>query len=217
MPCARVWYPFFVKTPFQPAFELNDARALADKLGVELVVIQLDPLSLPEVQRNDAQRCYYCKREILGAIESAANERGIGTLIDGNNASDDASDRQGMRAVEEMGVRSPLRECGITKAQVRALSREAGLFTWDKPAYACLATRVPTGTAITRAALIRVERAESALTDLGFRDFRVRDLGSAARLEVTETQLPLVLEKRAQVLGALSEFGRVTLDLNPRG
>lgn len=215
--CGARVTPFFVKTPFQPEFELRDAQALADELGIQLVVLELDPLLLPEVERNDSRRCYYCKRQILSAIISAARARGISTLIDGNNASDDAADRPGMRAVLEMGVYSPLRECGVTKARVRALSREAGLFTWDKPAYACLATRIPTGTPITREVLIRVERAESAMAGLGFRDFRVRDMGEGARLEVTGAQMAMVLEQREQVLEALTDYEAATLDLRPRG
>ena len=138
-------------------------------------------------------------------------------LLDGTNASDDAGDRPGMAALRELEVRSPLRECGVTKAQVRQLSRQAGLFTWDKPAYACLATRVPTGTAITAEMLARVEQAESALAALGFADFRVRLLDGCARLQLTEAQLPRALACRQQILAALATlFDGVLLDLNSR-
>ena len=136
--------------------------------------------------------------------------------MDGTNASDDAGDRPGMRALAELSVRSPLRECGITKAEVRARSRAAGLFTWDKPAYACLATRVPTGTAITREALSAVEGAENALHALGFRDFRVRIFHGAARL-ADGAGLCRAAEEREAVKAALSPwFGTVLLDCNTR-
>ena len=122
-----------------------------------------------------------------------------------------------MRALQEMKVLSPLRSCGLHKARIRALSKEAGLFTFDKPAYACLATRIPTGTPITKEDLDRVERAECALETLGFRDFRVRLFHGAARLQVTGEQLPLALEKQAELRAALRpDFSDVLLDLAPR-
>ena len=192
---------YYGKTAFQPAFELADARRLAHELDVPMTVVELDVLSVPEAAANGPRRCYYCKR----------------ALLDGTNASDDAGERPGMAALRELEVRSPLRECGVTKAQVRQLSRQAGLFTWDKPAYACLATRVPTGTAITAEMLARVEQAESALAALGFADFRVRLLDGCARLQLTEAQLPRALACRQQILAALAPlFDGVLLDLNSR-
>ena len=138
-------------------------------------------------------------------------------MIDGTNASDDAADRPGMRALEELSVRSPLRECGLTKGEVRRLSKEAGLFTWDKPAYACLATRIPAGEEITREKLQKTEAAESLLFSLGFSDFRVRLLGGRAMIQLPEGQLPLLLERRGQVLDGLKgKYSAVLLDLEPR-
>ena len=209
--------PYFIKTAFQPQFELEDARRLCAQLGVELTVVELDVLQIPGVAENPPDRCYHCKRALFGRLRQQAQADGYTVLIDGTNASDDAGDRPGMRALGELSVRSPLRECGITKAQVRALSKEAGLFTWDKPAYACLATRVPTGTAITAEMLARVEQAESALAALGFADFRVRLLDGCARLQLTEAQLPRALACRQQILAALAPlFDGVLLDLNSR-
>lgn len=209
--------PYFIKTAFQPQFELEDARRLCAQLGVELTVLELDVLQIPGVAENPPDRCYHCKRALFGRLRQQAQADGYTVLIDGTNASDDAGDRPGMRALGELSVRSPLRECGITKAQVRALSKEAGLFTWDKPAYACLATRISTGTPITKEDLDRVERAECALETLGFRDFRVRLFHGAARLQVTGEQLPLALEKQAELRAALwPDFSDVLLDLAPR-
>ena len=137
--------PYFVKSQFQPEFELRDAWRLCGELGVELTVIPLDVLACDTVRENHADRCYHCKRAIFGALRERALSEGFPVLIDGTNASDDAGDRPGMRALGELSVRSPLRECGISKERVRERTRAAGLFTWDKPAYACLATRVPSG------------------------------------------------------------------------
>lgn len=208
---------YYIKTAFQPAFELADARRLAEELGVPMTVVELDVMSVPEAAENGPRRCYYCKKALFTRLRQAAAADGYTVLIDGTNASDDAGDRPGMVALRELEVRSPLRECGITKAEVRRLSKEAGLFTWDKPAYACLATRIPTGTAVTAEMLTRVENAESALAGLGFVDFRVRVADGAARLQVTGDQMPMVLEKRAEILKALApDFSAVTLDLAPR-
>ncbi len=165
---------YYVKTAFQPQFELEDARRLASELAVPMTVVEADILAVPEAAANGPQRCYHCKTALFSQLRQAAREDGYTVLLDGTNASDDAGDRPGMRALRELEVRSPLRECGLTKEEVRRRSREAGLFTWDKPAYACLATRIPTGTPITTEDLERVERAECALDALGFRDFRVR-------------------------------------------
>ncbi|MGE5654288.1 MAG: TIGR00268 family protein, partial [Bacillota bacterium] len=126
-------------------------------------------------------------------------------------------DRPGMKALEELSVRSPLRECGITKAEIRKLSKEAGLFTWDKPSYACLATRVPTGTAYTYEVLEKVERAEGALFELGFTDFRVRVFNGAARLQLPLDQFDKAMRLREDITRRLSaEFSAVLLDLVPR-
>ena len=141
--------PYYIQTAFQPAFELEDAKRLCAQIGVKLNVIQLDALADPRVAANPANRCYYCKVGLFGALRARAKADGYDLLLDGTNASDDAGDRPGMKALREMEVRSPLRECGLTKAMIRQESRKAGLFTWDKPAYACLATRIPAGERIT--------------------------------------------------------------------
>lgn len=165
---------YYVKSAFQPRFELEDARRLATELGADMEEIKEDVLADPAIAANPADRCYHCKKRIFAAIAKAATMDGFPVLLDGTNASDDAGDRPGMRALAELSVRSPLRECGLTKDEIRRRSKEAGLFTWDKPAYACLATRIPTGTEITRERLCRTEAAESYLAEIGLTDFRVR-------------------------------------------
>ena len=209
--------PCFVKTPFQPRFELEDARRLCGQLGVELTVLEVDILSDEAVTSNPPDRCYHCKRRLFSALKEYAASEGFPLLLDGTNASDEAGDRPGMRALSELEVRSPLRECGLTKEHIRALSRQAGLFTWDKPSYACLATRVPAGQPIIRADLERVERGEARLSRLALRDFRLRLTQGGCKLQVPEEQLPLVLARRSEILSALeADFSEITLDLRSR-
>ena len=209
--------PYFVKTAFQPAFELRDAQQLCQSLGVELTVLPLDVLALPTVAQNPADRCYYCKKALFGALGRQAAADGFSVLLDGTNASDDAGDRPGMRALAELRVLSPLRLCGLTKAQVRQGARQAGLAVWDKPAYACLATRVPQGRALTASLLDRVEQAEGALAALGFSDFRVRVLENAARIQLPASQWAELLHQAEQVKAALAPyFDPVLLDLCAR-
>ena len=153
---------YYVKTAFQPQFELEDAKRLAVELGAEIQVLEADILRDPIAASNPADRCYHCKKKLFSCILKAAREDCFSVLLDGTNASDDASDRPGMRALTELSVRSPLRECGLTKQMIRRLSQEAGLFTHDKPAYACLATRIPVGETITAEKLQRTEFAEQS-------------------------------------------------------
>ena len=127
---------YYVKTAFQPQFELDDAKRLAEALHADMTVLLVDILSDTRVAANPANRCYFCKKSIFSSILHAASADGFTTLIDGTNASDDAGDRPGMQALRELKVYSPLRDCGLTKTDVRRLSKEAGLFTWNKPAYA---------------------------------------------------------------------------------
>ncbi len=211
-------HPYYIKTAFQPQFELDDAERLCAQLGVPLTVLELDVLKNEAVTANPPDRCYHCKTALFGALSTRALADGYTLLLDGTNASDDAGDRPGMRALKELHVCSPLRECGLTKAEIRRLSREAGLFTWDKPAYACLATRIPSGDAITAKKLLAAERAEAFLFSLGLTDFRVRNYRGAARLQFPEAQLNAVLAHRAEILQELKkDYPAVLLDLEVRG
>ena len=211
-------HPYYIKTAFQPQFELEDAKRLCAQLGVSLTVLELDVLKNEAVTANPPDRCYHCKTTLFGALSARALADGYTLLLDGTNASDDAGDRPGMRALKELHVCSPLRECGLTKPEIRRLSREAGLFTWSKPAYACLATRIPSGDAITAEKLLATERAEAFLFSLGLTDFRVRNYHGAARLQFPEAQLNTVLTHRAEILRALKkDYPAVLLDLEVRG
>lgn len=216
--CGADVRPYYIKTAFQPQFELDDARRLCAQLGVPLTVLELDALADAAVAANPPDRCYFCKRNLFGALCARASADGYTLLIDGTNASDDAGDRPGMRALREMSVRSPLRECGLTKPEIRRLSREAGLFTWDKPAYACLATRIPSGEALTAEKLQKTEAAEAFLFSLGLTDFRVRMFSGAARIQAPASQLETILAHREEILRGLKQYyPAVLLDLEVRG
>lgn len=210
-------HAYYVKSAFQPQFELEDAKKLAEELGVSMTVLEQDILSETVVVRNPADRCYHCKNRIFGRILQAAHADGYELLLDGTNASDDANDRPGMRALKELSVRSPLRECGLTKEQIRSLSKAAGLFTWNKPAYACLATRISTGEEITAEKLYAAEQAEKYLSALGFSDFRVRSSGNNAKLQIREEQFEKLVLHRKEILHNLKlYYSSITVDLEVR-
>lgn len=208
---------YYVKSAFQPDFELEDARRVAEKLKVEMEILTLDILADDTVSSNPPDRCYHCKQRIFRAILDAAKADGYPVVLDGTNASDDAQDRPGMKALAEMKILSPLRLCGLTKSDVRQLSKDAGLPTWYKPAYACLATRIPTGERITGEDLKRVEGAEDVLRSMGFTDLRVRKQGEMARIELPVNEMTVALYRRKEILEGLRPyFDKVLLDLEGR-
>ena len=209
--------PYCAVTAFQPGFEQREASELCARLGVELTTVKLDVLADAVVTANPPDRCYYCKKTIFSALMDRAAADGYTLMLDGTNASDDALDRPGMRALREFGVLSPLRLCGLTKAEIRRRSRELDLPTWDKPAYACLATRVPTGETITAEKLRRVEGAEEALMNMGYSDLRVRLWHDAAWLQLPGKQLEKAALERSAIREALAPwFKTVLLDLEER-
>lgn len=208
---------YYVKTDFQPQFELDDALRLAKELGAEMKILTVDILAEKAVADNPLDRCYYCKRKLMSVIWAAAEKDGYPAVFDGTNASDQCADRPGMRALAQLHVLSPLRMCGLTKEQIRQRSKEAGLFTWNKPAYACLATRILSGQPISKRLLVRTQRAEEMLASFGFTDFRVRTVGETARIEVTEEELPLLLKNRKEISERLlQEYEAAVLDLEVR-
>ena len=217
---------YYVNSAFQPVFELNDAKKLADQLGIKLCVISINILDNEKVISNPPDRCYHCKQAFFSQIIKQAASDGFTELLDGTNASDNSGDRPGMKALKELQVLSPLRDCGLTKDMIRKLSREAGLFTWNKASYACLATRLPGGSKITNQRLEITERAEDFLMGLGFKDFRVRMLENKAdnpaasplaKIEITEEQLPLFIEKRQEIVSELKkDYSKILLDLEMR-
>ena len=208
---------YYVKSAFQPEFEFEDAKKLAGELHADLKVIPVDVLADETVRKNPKNRCYFCKQVIFSTILREAAKDGYTVILDGTNASDDAGDRPGMKALQEMQVLSPLRLSGLTKSEIRRLSKEAGLFTWDKPAYACLATRIPAGEEITAEKLIATEKAEGFLFERGYTDFRVRQMNGTAKLQMREEQLPKLLSERKEILTELKKYyDSVLLDLEVR-
>lgn len=208
---------YYVKSAFQPQFELDDAIKLAKQLGANMQIINVDVLANETVAANPSNRCYYCKQLIFGTILEYAKADGYTVILDGTNASDDEGDRPGMVALREMKVKSPLRECELTKARIRELSKEAGLFTWNKPAYACLATRIAFGEMITAEKLEATEKSEGFLFDMGFTDFRVRRIKDMAKLQFREEQLQRAIDEREKILEELKNYySSVVIDMEVR-
>lgn len=198
---------------FFPRHEMRMAEQVAGMLGVALVVVNLKPLALEEVRRNDFMRCYYCKRAMFAAVMQAAGERGFNIVFDGGNTDDKADYRPGMRALRELGVKSPFIEAGIGKEKIRELSE--GLPTRYIPANACLATRIPYDTIITPEALKRVEAVESSLRELGFTMVRARYYGDMVRIETPQQRIEEAVAMRGQITaaGVKAGFRYVSLDL----
>jgi uncharacterized protein len=167
-----------------PHREMNAAAAFAKDMNAAHKVIQSEELDIEGFSKNPKERCYFCKRELFSKLVDLANKEGFNFVVEGSNADDTGDYRPGMIAVKELGVRSPLLEAGLTKADIRMLSKEMGLPTWDKPSFACLSSRIPYGQEITREKLGMIDAAEQFLLDLGFRQVRVRYHGDVARIEV---------------------------------
>lgn len=208
---------YFVKSEFQPQFEEDDARKMCAQIGVEMKVITIDILSYKQVLENEKDRCYYCKQRIVSSIMEEMRKDGFDILLDGTNASDDITDRPGMRALQELNVLSPLRLCGYTKEKIRSLAQSADLPVYNKPSYACLATRIPTGTKIRYEDIKRVNMAEDYLFSLGYSDFRVRLWNGAAKLQISEIQMEKILQDYKKIQQyLLTWFDKVVLDLKVR-
>jgi uncharacterized protein len=202
-------------SPSYPEREMRDAIVLAESIGAKVRQIGTEEHLDPRYAANPADRCYFCKTHLHDRLLDIAKSEGFATVADGNNASDATDDRPGMRAAAEHGVRSPLREAGLTKADVRAVAKQLGLAVWDKPAMACLSSRVPTGIAITPGLLQQVEKAEDVLAELGFKQFRVRHHGQVARIELREEDLSRAVEFRKQIIEGVRAAGyrHVAIDL----
>jgi uncharacterized protein len=204
-------------SPSVPESERVEARALAARLGVRHLEVESREGDDPAYTANTDQRCYYCKRELYQRCRQVADVEGITMIADGFNLDDRRDHRPGHRAAAEAGVCSPLAEAGLGKAAIRAWSEALGLPTWDKPQLACLASRIPYGTAVTPERLGQVERAEAAVRALGLRSFRVRHHGEVARLEVSAEELPGAFALREALAAALKQAGfrSAALDLEP--
>lgn len=200
-----------------PGRELREAEAFAGRYGIPHLVIDSEELDIENYADNPPDRCFYCKQELFRKIFEAVKPRGIRFVAEGSNLDDLGDFRPGLRAAERLGVLSPLRKAELTKADIRALSKEMGLPTWDKPSFACLASRIPYGQKITPEKLRRVELSEQFLMDMGFRQVRVRCHGDLARIELAPEEVARAAqsENAAKIEAALKSFGflYVALDL----
>ena len=192
-----------------------EAQEIASLIGARHILVDTDETSNPEYLANTSNRCFFCKTDTYDKLAAYAQAHGFHTIVDGTNADDAHDYRPGRKAAHQHNVRSPLLEAGLTKAEIRELSRELGLPNWDKPAAACLSSRIPYGTTITLQALSQVERAEALVHSLGLRQLRVRHHDSIARIEVEPDDFPLLLKYRQQIVNGLKSLGYtyVTLDL----
>jgi len=202
-------------SPLYPRRELDEAKQLAYLLGVRQRLVDVNPMDVPEFTYNPPDRCYLCKSHLFTKLVQVAAAEGFFYMCDGSNADDRRSYRPGMKALVEMQVRSPLLEAGLTKDDIRALSRRLGLPTWNKPAKACFATRFPYGEEITLEKLARVEQAEDYLNSFSYKNLRVRCHEGIARIEVDPESFVRVVNKRQQIVNTLKNIGfkYITLDL----
>jgi uncharacterized protein len=200
-----------------PPSEVREAQELARQIGIPHLLIETAEMDDPAYVANSPQRCYHCKHELYGKLRRVASERGMAWIADGCNVDDLSDFRPGQQAAREHGVRSPLMEAGLTKEDIRALSRRLGLSTWNKPAMACLASRIPYGTPVTVETLNRIDQAEEFIRSLGVRQLRLRHHDSMARIETDEAGIALLMSKdnRRAVVDRLRGLGYryITLDL----
>jgi uncharacterized protein len=204
-------------SPLYPERELAAAKKVAETLGVRHVLIESNELEIAEFAKNPSDRCYYCKKKLFGELLNIAREESIPFVVEGSTLDDDQDHRPGRIAVKELGVRSPLREAMLTKSDVRALSKMLDLKTWDKPSFACLASRFPYGKEINEEGLRMVDEAEDFLFGLGFKQVRVRHYETLARIEIFQEEMGRLLDGllREKVVSRLKRIGYhyVTLDL----
>jgi uncharacterized protein len=204
-------------SPSLPRADLQEARELARRIGLAHEVVATSEMENPTFAANPPDRCYHCKTELFGTLRKIAAQRSLAVVVDGSNVDDLGDFRPGSRAAEEQGILRPLQELGFTKADIRACSRALGLPTADKPAAACLASRLPYGTRITDEALSRIEQSEGVLTGLGFRHCRVRLHGDVARIELPPKDLARAVRQREAITAGLVAAGNRYVALDLRG
>lgn len=204
-----------VNSAIHPRWEVESAKELAKLIGVRHIVLDVDIFREDKIISNPPERCYYCKLDVFSLIKETAKHYGIDNIADGSNADDVGDYRPGMRALKELGILSPLMEAGLRKAEIRELSKELGLPTWNKPALACLATRIPYNTRITKEVLSMIEEGENFLRSLGFTQVRLRHLDNLAKIEVLPEDMPKLLELKDTIIEKLKAIGYtyITLDL----
>ena len=208
-------YAVMIQSELSPVKDVEIARTVAGQAGACFDVLTIDELSQPGIYDNRTDRCYICKKYLFSNVIEFAARKSIQTILEGTNADDLHVYRPGIRAVRELGIKSPLADACLTKSEVRVLARKYGISVADRPSSPCLATRFPYGTHLTRAGLKAVEDGEAYIRELGFSNVRLRVYNSLVRIEVDQTQMALLLEHSAQIVGQLKSLGYdyVTLDL----
>lgn len=200
-----------------PQREAEEASAFLKHDHIPAEMIRMNQLEIEDFQDNTEQRCYLCKKEIFGKIKNLAEHRKKAYVLDGSNVDDDGDYRPGMKALQELGIRSPLKEAGLTKSDIRRLSQIMGLNTWDKPAYACLATRIKSGQKITLEKLKMIEQAEQYLMDQGFRQVRVRLYENETKIEVERKDISRLQLMEKEVVSTLEDLGLHQVSIDPEG
>jgi pyridinium-3,5-biscarboxylic acid mononucleotide sulfurtransferase len=205
------------ESEIHPRGEIGDAKRLAGSIGVRHLIVRSGDMQEREFLANPPDRCYLCKKRVFASLKALAAENGFQTVVDGTNADDAGDFRPGRKALRELGIVSPLQEAGLTKKEIRSLSRKWGLPTWNRPALACLATRIPYGTRITPELLKRIDAGETFLRKAGFVQIRVRDHGGIARIEIAPDEMPKLRKPglTARIVGKFKSIGYdyVTLDM----
>ena len=204
-------------SPAYPESEQQEARELAATLGAHLVEVTTHEVELDAYQRNNPDRCFHCKEELFDTLEPIQREHGLAFLAYGATADDEGDHRPGHGSAVRRGVRFPLLEAGMGKSEIRAAARQLGLPNWNKPSFACLSSRIPNGTPVTVEALRQIERAESAIKALGFRQVRVRHHGDVARIEVEASEIARLVELRERVVDALRTAGYTFVSVDLEG
>lgn len=200
-----------------PAAEFAQAKAFCEERGIRHLIAEQDEFAIEGFAANPPDRCYICKKALFARMAQIASEHGCTVLCDGSNTDDEGDYRPGMRALAELGIASPLRDAGLSKADIRALSREMGLATWDKPSAACLSSRIPYGEAITAEKLARIDAAEAFLHECGFEQVRVRSHGNLARIEVPAQEITQAAAQAQQIADKLCELGYAYVSLDLKG
>lgn len=206
-----------IKSEFVPANEFDEAKSIASEIGIKHIVIPFHPLDYPDIRKNPKDRCYHCKQGILSAILEKTEELGIKTVAEGSNADDVTDIRPGFRAVQEYGVASPYLSVNFTKQEIREISKTLGLRTWNKPAAACLASRIAYGDIITKESLEKVEKTEMILSSLGFSCARARLHKNLARIEILPEDFDIFFTKRERIVYSLKDVGFTYIALDLQG
>lgn len=195
--------------------ELEEAKLFTESIGVKHKLINYDETDIDNFSKNSTDRCYYCKKELFLRIRQIADKKKLNYILDGSNADDAGDYRPGFKALKELGITSPLKDAGLTKQEIRILSKKMNLKTWDKPAFACLASRFPYGIKITKKRLNMVEKAENFIQDYGAKQFRVRHHNEIARIEVSKNDFQKIIDKSDEIVKKFKEIGYnyVTLDI----